>query len=326
MKYYDERLFLRVLSVMSRTRFSIVIETTNAHEDNDITLEQSFNEISSQARVLESYELILVDCTKTDRIKHILTHFPSIRHVPKPGAGYVESKNYGFTVSTGSIIVFVDCDCVLQQGWFDRVKNAFAQDNIDILTGYTHYPLRDTMCKVLTVLDFNPSRRFQPTRTFIANSVAVKREVLERHPFPEGLPNITAASNSILAWRWHYHGNRMYFDPQMEAIHNFYPNVFKNRLNAGFGNILVRKSERSFPFAKWLERLHVLFPLVFYLPRCTYDALRVVRMRCLLDLSVLQLPIACLLVLYYRFVDMLGMELALIYPRYFYRPGQVKKF
>ncbi len=304
-------------------KFSIIIETTNVHEENTICIQHAIPEIILQTEG-EDAEIILVDGTEGDTVKKLLEEYPPVKRIAKPGASYVECKNIGLRHSNGDIIVLLDSDCVIQKNWFAHMKKTMESGN-PIVTGFTHYPLTNLKAKVLSVFDFLPEGRYENTDRFSANNLAVKREIYETLQFPEGLPDITAASVGILGWKWHQHYNIL-FNPRMEIQHNYYPYVFRNRLNAGFGGIVMRKVEEKFPLSKLLKCTGILFPFIFYLPRVIKDIRRMTSARKLLKIRWYEYYPACALIAYYRLIESFGMLLGIIYPRYFTRPGQIRAF
>ncbi len=306
-----------------KPRFSIIIETTNVHEENSVGIQHALPQIVSQTKG-ENAEIILVDGTEGGAVKKLLKKYPAIKHIPKPGASYAECKNTGLKSSKGDIIVLLDSDCVIQQDWFKNMKDTM-EKGVHIVTGFTHYPLTNLHSKVLSVFDFLPEGKYQLTDRFSANNLAVKREIYEKQQFPEGLPDITAASVGILGWKWNQ-SHEILFNPKMEVKHNYYPNVFTNRLNAGFGGIVMRKAEPRFPLARLLTYTGILFPFIFYLPRVIKDIRRMTSARKLLKIKWYEYHSACLLIAYYRFVEMIGMAVGIAYPLYFTRPGQIRAF
>ncbi len=302
-------------------KFSIIIETTNVHEENNIGIQHALPEIVKQTKG-ENAEIILVDGTKADTVKKLARKY-QLRYFSRPDAGYAECKNHGLKHSKGDVIVLLDSDCVLQPEWFKNMKQAMSRKT-DIVTGFTHYPLTNLRAKVLSVFDFLPEGKFTKTNRFSANNLAVKREIYEKQRFPEGLPDITAASVGILAWKWHQKHD-IIFNPKMEIKHNFYPAVFNNRLNAGFGGIIMRKAEKRFPQAQLLSSTGILFPFILYAPRVVHDIKRMTKARKLLRISWMEYLPACILITYYRFIEMIGMAIALCRPSYFSRP-QIRAF
>lgn len=272
-----------------------------------------------QSAILDNPEIIVVDCTRSKRIKNILKKYPGIKYVQKVNASYAECKNHGFRKSTGDIIIFMDSDCLIKPDWFYHMKKTLNKKNIDVCTGFTHYPLHGIRHKVLSVLDFLPRQRFQRDDRFLGNNVAVRREVIEKYPFPEGLPD-TFASISILCWLWYRHGYKIYFNPRMGIIHTFYPDLLQSHLVRGYDAIAIRQQEPTYPQVAMLKRLKIFFPFIWYLPRVLNDWKYISRSRHLLKVSTLELPLAYLLSAYYRLLDVVGMEIALLYPRYFTKP------
>ena len=79
-------------------------------------------------------EIIVVDNNCTDRTVKIAKLFPVII-VKEPVQGMIAARNKGFNTATGDLIARCDADTHLPPDWIKRIKDDFASQKIDALTG-----------------------------------------------------------------------------------------------------------------------------------------------------------------------------------------------
>ena len=298
-----------------KPRFSIVIETANERDGNDISLAKSLETIMRQAAVLGNPEIVVVDCTRTNHIKNLLKKYPKVKRVTKKGANYFECKNYGFKHTTGDIVLFIDSDCVLDPGWFQEAKKTFKRKDIDFCNGVTHYPLNTIFRKAMSV-HFYPVGHFQINKRPTVSGVGIRREVFAKYPFPEGMIH-TRASKSIMSWRLYRDGYKLYTNPKMEQTHNFSPQWIQKRLRIAYDCIAVRQNEPTFPQASMLRWFGILFPFLWYPATVLSDWKHAIQARRVLKIRPIEMPGVLFIIAGYRMIDVFGMEVALFHPGYF---------
>lgn len=114
---------------------------------------------------------------------------PFVQLVSTKGLRYYSLKNEGARRTTGEILLFVDSDCVPEDDWLRRLLESFDNSEVDIVTGNS-YVDRDTFyAKTFAVGWYFPPRLpdgpLVATRTTFVNTLAMRRHVFERYPFPE---------------------------------------------------------------------------------------------------------------------------------------------
>jgi mycofactocin glycosyltransferase len=113
----------------------------------------TFNRSSSLARLLDALssdeiaqcaaEIIVVDDGSTDDTEQIVGRCAlAVTYLRQAGAGPAAARNAGWRVSTAPIVVFLDDDCVPQQGWLTDYLGAFEDPGVGGVGG-TIVPLVD---------------------------------------------------------------------------------------------------------------------------------------------------------------------------------------
>ena len=98
--------------------FSIIVPTFNEVEN----ISKCLNSILNQDFPREKFEVIVVDNGSKDHTLETASKFSEIYTYHKPGINVGAVRNYGASRATGSILVFVDGDCVLDHCWLQRAQ------------------------------------------------------------------------------------------------------------------------------------------------------------------------------------------------------------
>ncbi|WFU12256.1 glycosyltransferase (plasmid) [Rhizobium sp. CB3090] len=80
-------------------------------------------------------EVIVVDNSREGNAKDVCGQFPSVRYVHEPRAGLSRARNAGIRASRLNIIAFTDDDVEAHPGWTAEIAHAFADRNVEALTG-----------------------------------------------------------------------------------------------------------------------------------------------------------------------------------------------
>lgn len=84
-------------------------------------------------------EVILVDNCSTDDSLKIASRYPFVRIVQENRPGVLYARATGFDAAKSDIIGRIDADSLLPPDWTKQVKNAFAKNNVDAITGPVSY-------------------------------------------------------------------------------------------------------------------------------------------------------------------------------------------
>lgn len=92
----------------------------------------------------DNFEHIIMDNCSTDGTIDILKKYPHIIWKSEKDTGQSNAMNKGFELSTGDIIVYLNCDDYFEKDTFIKVNKYFNEDqNIKILFGNVYIHLLD---------------------------------------------------------------------------------------------------------------------------------------------------------------------------------------
>lgn len=294
---------------------SVVVETANALRYGVHLLFQAIESIHEQ-HLLDS-EILVVDtglpaCTR----QSLLDKFRQVRIVDAPNAGYFQAKNLGCENAHGSVVVFLDSDCVASDGWLKSIVKPFSSD-AKAVAGLTLYR-GSFLAKVMNVIDwghFGPhSAKF--TMFFNANNVALRKEIAR---FDERLSRTGA--ETVLANAMLKKGIRIYFRPSARVYHylRYRPSDFiEVRMRQGFHVIETRKRDPSL-YGGRLLAARALAPIIFYFGMLARDGDAIRKHRRTMTIAPVHAPVIFVFAIILRFIDMIGMMLTLA------APGTLKK-
>ena len=109
---------------------SIIIPTRNG-EKTLSTLLESVLKLDYDKKKLE---VIVVDGYSTDRTRELVSEYP-VELVMEDGHGLNAARNTGIKHSSGEILIFTDCDCVVPKSWVRKIVENFNDPNIGCVGG-----------------------------------------------------------------------------------------------------------------------------------------------------------------------------------------------
>ena len=123
----------RVSRLPPHVPVSIVIPTCNRPDDLRRCLDALHRE-----RPIRPREIVVVDNRPgpASPTPAVVRDFPDVRLVeePKPGLSY--ARNCGFAAATGDILIAIDDDVVVSEGWLERLVAPFARREVMAVTGH----------------------------------------------------------------------------------------------------------------------------------------------------------------------------------------------
>jgi hypothetical protein len=135
---------------------------------------------------------------------------------------YFALKNYGASVAQGDLLVFADSDLRAESGWLRAMVDTFANPDVHVAAG-TVYPQCGNWYEdaVAMFWFFEPRcdrSGVRRTARFFANSVAFRREIFERHPFPK-LAGTNRGACALLARELQRDGIPIWVNDAARAAH-----------------------------------------------------------------------------------------------------------
>jgi glycosyltransferase involved in cell wall biosynthesis len=118
-----------------------------------------------------------------------IAEHPFVKLVATNGLRYFSLKNEGARQASGEIIVFVDSDCVPEEGWLRRLLESFRDPEVDVVTGNSYVDQDTFYAKTFAAGWYFPARLpdgpLVAVATTFVNTLAIRRHVFEKYPFPE---------------------------------------------------------------------------------------------------------------------------------------------
>jgi hypothetical protein len=187
---------------MSQPAFSIVVEWDNARyaalERTRAMLRTLTAQLAEQtgdgrrAEVFFIYDRREIDGAMVGEVlKQEFTPDPAAvttRLIPTDGLHYYDQKNFGARLSSGEIVILLDCDIIPEPGWLGSMLGAFRRPEVSVVAGDTYLEHDSIYSKAFALFWYFTLRdtkdEMVETTFFHANNVAFRAEVFAAHPFP----------------------------------------------------------------------------------------------------------------------------------------------
>jgi len=105
-----------------------------------------------------------------------------------PSSGYYEHKNFGFSLTQRELIVFLDGDLMPDEGWLQAMLQPFEEFTVSVVVGNTYMDTSSLYARCVALFWIFEARTLQPelcrTRRLVSNSVAFRRALFAKCPFP----------------------------------------------------------------------------------------------------------------------------------------------
>ena len=107
---------------------SVVIVAKHAEKTIRYTIE------SLLKQTVKPYEIIVVVDSLTDPTVEAVKGLP-VRLVLNEGVGLGAARRTGVNASRGSIVAFIDADCIADEKWVESLVRRFSDDNVMVQAG-----------------------------------------------------------------------------------------------------------------------------------------------------------------------------------------------
>ncbi len=184
---------------MDETPFvSIVICTYNRKD----LLKDCLNSIFSANYPSSLYEVIVVDGGSTDGTIDLRKDFPNIRFIVESRSGLAHARNKGASLARGSIVAYVDDDCVVDRDWLRNLVKGLKYSKNVVGVGGPVFPLHPEVVPpkifVLAPLGFYyDGSTMKLVSGIVMPNSAFRREIFETIQFDETL-GVTKRGRLIL--------------------------------------------------------------------------------------------------------------------------------
>lgn len=107
-------------------KISVVVPARN----EDAHIEKCLSALTNQDYDKEAYEIIVVDNDSTDETKNLVKKFANVRLISCPKSRVGRVRNAGALVAEGSILAFIDADCVPAENWLSNISERLIEKNL----------------------------------------------------------------------------------------------------------------------------------------------------------------------------------------------------
>lgn len=173
-------------------------------------------------------------------------------------------KNAAVRATSAEIIAILDADCAPDPSWLTcLIKALRAHPEAAAVSGRTVYPQQSFSVKVCALLArayLDPGHA--GLTNFIApNNCGFRRAAYYSHPLPTTMGTFSSRTQSEALLR---DGWELWFDPQMQVIHDFEGWHMESdlRRNAGHGTIITRLRDPALPWAKLAQLGRCSIPVI----------------------------------------------------------------
>ena len=290
---------------------SVVVESFNTIEGTSLdSLRRTLRAATSFQLPHGEVEVLLADVTRDPAIRALLEQeFPEVHRVDAAGLGYCAAKLRAARQARGRYVVFLDCDCAPEPGWWDHIAAPLREGTAVATGGFAYYP-GGFFTKIQSLFDFGflIPHRDRPLGCYASNNCGFVREVLLELPEPEGPMRCTCYAHAQLL-------ARRGLAPRLvaeAAVQHEAPPVLRERLRQGYDTVAACWVDPHLPEAKWLRLGPFAAPL-YYARRVWQDWMTLRRHRNETRLGRTEAALAVPLIPLLRLVDGVGIVAALVW-------------
>lgn len=113
------------------SQISVIVPVYNGEK----YIEKCINMILNQT--FKEFELILINDGSTDNSLNIMKRYAlldnRIKLIDKINSGVSETRNKGIELASSPYLMFIDCDDIFDDTWFESMYNAIQQKNTDLI-------------------------------------------------------------------------------------------------------------------------------------------------------------------------------------------------
>jgi glycosyltransferase involved in cell wall biosynthesis len=295
------------------------------------TVADTLDALKQQDFPLDQVEVVLVGSSaQINEWKKLHSHgtpFLSLETAEANGAHYLELKNIGAQIASGSIIALTDSDVYPKPTWLSSVVEGI-RNGADVVVGPSLFKShkgwdsdvapRQAAASITWgwIVGKSKNRHPPPAVGFMDHNVAFRAEVFRSHHYRTDLGRICGAP---LLYRALTHaGAKIALQPRQQVVHYFSWRYWM-RLHFRFGYevFILRRLDKNYP-NQWIARTKVLEPLVTMAWHVLLDQPRWLRFSKLLRIGLLRrwalLPVVAVLSVAANASEMAGMYSTMLAP------------
>ena len=175
----------------------------------------------------ERLEIIVVDNNSTDKTGEIVKRYP-VQYIFEAKQGRATARNSGIRASSGTLVAFIDADCIAHPHWLKRIAGGFTGGATAgcggiIASHKLDTPLEKYMDRVLCVQNSAISGEVLFLPFIITCNSIFRKDALEKvNMFDEALSFI---DDIDISWRLLFQGYRFNFIPDAIVWHRHRANL-----------------------------------------------------------------------------------------------------
>ncbi len=235
------------------------------------------------------------------------------------GRHYYELKNEGAARARGQIVIFIDTDAVPEDNWLKEISQPFFDHpEICVVAGHTYLSHETLFEKAFTLGWFFPLRNpenaiHSNSKGFFANSVAFRRDLFLKYPFPDLPAGLCRGACSQLAQTLVSSGISIWTNTAARSSHPPPTDLrqYVNRaLGEGRNNVLLHTGTGRNLF------LSLGRSFLWYMKRVVSAGRRMINERQRVNLPFWQTPAAFSIMLCFYSLSICGSCATVLFPRY----------
>jgi GT2 family glycosyltransferase len=209
-------------------------------------LKRTLEGLSRQLRKID--EIIVIDNGPTHDTEQVVSSFAA-RYIPEPRRGYGYARNRGLAEASGSVIYFLDDDCVPQPDWSDILWNVLDSGDADLASG-SRTPGQPGLAARLEYLStdgpvLSPGLAAGPARHLSTSNLIMRRDVITKVGCFD--TTLTMCEDRDFTTRARKLGLRLRYEPKARVTH--YPAI--HRLSDYLGKMRHYGTGTSQYFRRW---------------------------------------------------------------------------
>lgn len=214
---------------------SVVVPVLNSEK----TIENCIKSLLNQDYPKGKYEIIIVDNRSSDNTSSIIQKYgKNLRFLKEQKRNSYYARNKGIVNAKGSIIAFIDSDCIADRNWLSYISKAFENKSLKIVGGKINSYVKNTPILEYCDIFYHPQELFLKSTTpfFATANMAVRKKDLDRvgafNASLESGGDVELCSRLIKSKR------EMCYEPKA-IVNHLYPDS------------LIKSMKKSYYYGKW---------------------------------------------------------------------------
>ena len=214
--------YMKKLSGTETPFVSIVVPMYNEEK----IVGECIKALLNQSYPSDRYEVIVVSDGCNDNSEEVIRNFITsenkldIKLLRQQNQGAAAARNFGAKSSRGTIVLFIDADCIADYRWIEEMIKPFSKNNVVGVQGAYKTKQKEIVAKLAQIEFEERFKKLQQTENvdFVGSfSAAYKREVFEKF---KGFNTKFVMNEDVdLAYRISSDGYKLYFNLDAVVYH-----------------------------------------------------------------------------------------------------------